>query len=104
MKMLSKEQADWLIEHFENWKRLNMSVDVDQIEKVIKECTEQPFPVFTIGSFLMGRLSVAECNDLNCPGVVVFIEGGDRFVMANDDFKKFAAGCNKIVEWINENE
>lgn len=98
MKKLSKEQADWLIERINNpdnyfVEHPQTACDtLNKIKEIINQYTEKEFPEYKakhINIFL-------DHND----EVRINIEG-QELEFTNKDFKAFAKGCNKIVEYLD---
>ncbi len=103
---LTKEQAEYLIEKIKCEARALAMTDaqykelkchafgIDDIETVINQCTERPFPAF------------------NIEGIYINMDGSqDHILLTFDDthnylhfksFKEFTANCNKIVKWLEE--
>lgn len=105
MQKLTKEQAEWLIGKIMNNVRTGEFSDVvyaDEIEEVINECTEKEFPAimkeWKDEEDGVHGVCLTQHNDMPC----VFLD--TRSTCTNfpyEEFKEFADGCNKIVEWLD---
>lgn len=110
---LTKDQADALCARLQ----LRFSHDVvNDIKKVIKDCTKEDFPEMKMDfTFKYGKpviFKVCEIDeDFHCddPKKKVFLrvnhcEAGQISWAANlEELKLFASDINKIVEWLDEN-
>lgn len=119
MKKLSKEQAEWLCKKFDE-----VSVECDfygpqvigsalheaTVKRIINQCTEKEFPDFEFLFERKGELLPSSFIVSLTPQDTLFICLGDddgNFHHAHssyNEFKQFTEGCNKIVEWIEEQE
>ncbi len=105
MQKLSKEQAEWLIEHIRSKYNvyctkctINCNVDTDKyLEKVINQCTEKQFPELKVGEGPL--VYVTNIYKLKKTSIDTF---GITAHLTTDEFKQFVEGCNKIVEYLNE--
>ena len=111
-QLLTKDQADWLIKevtsHFQD--DAGLCVAISDVKKLINQCTEKEFPRF--------EMSWKDRDDIE-NDVSIDIEechSGDEIVMrlkssidaypyfTAPSFMRFVDGCNKIVEWLEEQE
>lgn len=110
MQRLTKEQRDWLIEKF---KHSIKNVDLptracwmDHYTRTINQCTEKKFPYLRMevsdqgsielnGSIHRDSHVTMATNFKNINGSVACID------LNHHEFKLFAEGCNKIVEYLN---
>jgi hypothetical protein len=122
MKKLSKEQAQRLIEKFDQdfkqndyWQCSLPSQKKEFIRKVINQCAEKEFLGFKIKTLDAHDDDMIEVTkDMGGDGISdknIFIQiengGWDNkaFAMLNhEEFRLFAEKCNKIVEWLNDQE
>lgn len=75
----------------------------DDILKAISQCTEKEFPEYS-GTWSCpnggGILQLRTCINKR----YIFLKQDDKYQLSMEqhEFKQFTEGCNKIVEWINE--
>jgi len=106
MQKLTKEQADWLIERFSKtyWAQTQQGLlDQKTIQDIITECTEKEFPRFDIKSGWQDEIVTIKQSQLSDDKTYIEIEStGCSSSFTRQQFKAFAYGCNKIVEWLDE--
>lgn len=101
MQKLTKEQADWLINKVNTLANAS-SLNRYTIEAEIDKCTEKPFPDVKIDLGDNWAMKIRNADDeffmetLYC-GTTRAISVGLGIIQ----FKQFTEGCNKIVEWID---
>lgn len=66
------------------------------IRDILEECTEKEFPAMGWGD----EESILDVNF--CPDRRILING--KIKLSSNEFKHFTQRCNKIVEWIEEQE
>ncbi len=109
MQKLTKEQAEYLFGTMILAFQSNMDlIEMDSFaatqvikvfEKILNQCTEKQFPTLSIrGS--RGLVNIYRPQD-GC----VCIQGSSMGeVLTAAAFKEFTEGCQRILEWINEQE
>lgn len=114
MQKLSKEQADWLIESMKKqrtdtyWNALIGPNEFQFMENIINQCTEKEFPAYRF----QDKDACSSFIDLSlfCPGgssskPLIGIRLFEGYLnLYAEEFKDFTLGCQKIVEWIEEQE
>lgn len=123
MQKLTKEQAEWLnaamkdlyLNNHPNNEAHNFALDMKDI---INQCTEKEFPEFKIIMEGSGRHDLIHVTNKagdnedsrECENVIfINVDNGpwdtQSFVMMEwNEFKQFTENCNKIVEWLDEQE
>ena len=115
MNKLTKEQAEWLIERFKEKHTKEFTYFVvngfEAAIEIINQCAEKEFPGFTVD------LHDYEKNIVGCIFLSDYIGADMRHVelrmrtpnkidswttLFPCEFKQFTEGCQKIVEWLNE--
>ncbi len=97
MQKLTKEQSEWLIKEVNNHTGYNVNLcekalNFSAIERLINQCTEKEFPELEIES----AIKISE--GIKCVAMETY---GD-IRLSYEQFKQFTEGCNKIVEWLDE--
>ena len=103
MRLLDKEQAEWLIEKLNtNYFKSTDDGTAAAIRDIINQCTEKEFPSY----FWADKDDDDACIELS-----LFCETGNmikvKIFESNlnlypKQFEAFTEGCNKIVEWLQE--
>lgn len=110
MKKLTKEQAEFLIDKVDRIFLMENKEALfnDKVVKIINECTEKEFPeIFKshLGcepdTIRVYHNSSTE-NDCDCEIELYTTTKFTHFT--NEQFKQFAAGCSKVVEWLEGQE
>lgn len=121
---LSKEQAAWLIERFGKQRKLDLVnkyskqpftegyMSFDKIEEIINQCTEKEFPGFEMILPYWGnthkynvtlRSWISAYNKQEIHLITGLTEHEtETACFSIEEFKQFTQGCNKIVEWLDE--
>lgn len=103
----TKEQAEWFVEQLKNLPckyihRLPDWMDMlTRAQEIITQCAEKEFPKFTLYDEEKCFILDIKC----CADSWILISNDDdsiRLRMSPEKFEEFATGCNKIVEWLNE--
>ena len=99
---LTKEQADWLIKEFNDHDIKSINI----VEKIINQYTEKEFPevVIELGG---GYEILIENNNETGIYFATFKDGvakQNTCDLSFKQFKQFTEGCNKIVQWLKEQE
>lgn len=115
MNKLTREQADWLIERLRNQsfdlygihpssRESNKGFSYKTMEDFIKQCTEtqKEFPQFVLGHLCDYVISVDRIRDN--PETITILTCYQESDFTPEQFKQFTEGCNKIVQWIKDNE
>lgn len=113
MQKLTKEQAEWLIEtarlHADSsTQRWEQVFSMDRLQAIIDKCTEKEFPNYQFidpddCDFFVNIVLHCSGDVSSEPTVRIGVCSGYLNLFASE-FKKFTEGCNKIVEWLNEQE
>lgn len=113
MKKLTKKQADWLIERiqhdFGGWSGLPIEQCMPDLKRCINQCTEKEFPEFN-GEAEEDEICIVLSKYKTAPiRVAITIKtnpdnDNDCVYFKAHEFKQFTAGCNKVVEWLEEQE
>jgi len=118
MKKLTKEQRDHILNLMEN-KSIGLTLSAergregayiryDDIELLLDKCTEKEFPKFETKTEHDGFIEITQLQRADLIDVCVNYKGVSGAIVCSalrfDQFKQFTEGCNKIVEWIDEQE
>lgn len=118
MKLLTKEQAEGLKLHMQTYKCSHFTRKEEGILytlrpeyvfglfDLIDECTENEFPHIRLEADL-GSVEVLQTsgNEISLGMSWSNVSSTIDLLPLNfEQFKEFTAGCNKIVEWIKEQE
>ncbi len=102
MQKLTKEQFDYL------WNKIHSAgwiVGSSQGQKVLEilcDFTQEEFPKFEVGDIFV---DVDERDDSMISISFSDSPSSDAYwSLTKEGFKQFTEGCNKIVEWIKEQE
>ncbi len=112
MNKLTKEQAAWLIEtlkesriRMNDYQRMHLQIEenvisIGAMEEVINQCTEKEFPIL-IQRTTTESFTIEPSSHVN---YIAFGHGALSCKLSLEQFKEFADGVNKIVEYLNEVE
>ena len=106
MKKLTKEQAECVLEAMKKqrneiyWKALIGPNEMAFMEKAITQCTEKEFPAFKKWNIVINHHGVQK--DI-CIEKVVDGKTEGWVLLTNNEFREFTQGCQKIVDWLEEN-
>ena len=106
MQKLTKEQAEWLIERFDETRMIQDSFGrlyKSDVEKIINECAEKKFPEFVMSITTWDRYCLS-FEQFDKDGIKICCNKAPWLRFSFDEFKQFAEGVNKIVEWLKEQE
>lgn len=108
MNKFTREQTNWFIEKLDMYHvHTDCSLTCEaceikygEVKRVIEQCTEREFPGLNINVMNDSQININEWKKdllfLNVPGEYAYLNKAQ--------FKQFAEGINKIVEWLEEQE
>lgn len=106
-KLLTKEQAEWLIENIRKGRTEQLfgrnAYHEDTIMNTINQCAEKEFPEFEIS--LGAPWSVRLRNAGGITWIDTLKDGEVKQSSLSfeiEEFKQFTEGCNKMVEWLED--
>lgn len=102
VKKLTPEQADWLIEtlnYFGNDDLIHITKT--NLQEIINQCTEKEFPEFVM-SITAGDKYCLSFEQFDKDGIKICCNKAPWLRFSFDEFKKFADGCNRIVQWLEQ--
>ena len=111
-QLLTKEQAEWLIENIKpslssQASSLTGVITLDDLRNFIyKHCVEKQFPAFNM-NVNEGSIAVTEGDNMN--GLYISVNNKMFHLETNvsirkEAFKELTNACNNIVEWIDNHE
>jgi len=113
MKKLTKEQAEWLIKslelHMGRVYKPDSNSEVVGWKKtleIINQCTEKEFPKIDMNVIhpdFPGRQRISAQQAHFDKSICVCVDGLNCF-LTSEQFKQFTTGCQRIVEWLQEQE
>lgn len=105
-KKLTKEQAYELMSRISGVFHSATEHPISlAIQKVIDECTEKEFPELLVRSHVEGEWTKVSCwETVKRLHICNNSNRGNQISIEFDveQFKTFTEGCNKIVEWLDE--
>lgn len=117
MKRLTKEQAQWFIKaldtgahdviptHDLDATMLGVNYERAKFRRIINQCTEKEFPSLEIKSGWKNEIVTVKQAELSDNKTYIEIDStGCSSSFTAQQFKHFVHSCNKIVEWLNEQE
>ena len=103
---LTKDQAVLMIEEFSKAHKSNDwngGLFIGDTIKIINQCTEKEFPHINMHWNRFGIDEALYIQQLGDFPYDILLETRNMSTYFNkEQFKQFTEGCNKIVEWINE--
>lgn len=114
-KFLSKEQRDWLIEKFRETNHMRFKAGTNEdirhsfileedVKQIINQCTEKEFPEFHFLDRNEVPYSVGHAQFYKMVVISPLNSLDVTLAFRPEEFKQFTAGCNKIVEWLDEQQ
>lgn len=110
--MLTKEQAEWLIEKlnktpvetikYNGGDLVLKYFESDSVLKIINQCTEKPFPELKLDTACNSQVNIGK-RDLDNDIMHINIPNEYAY-FTPEEFREFVAGCNEVMEWIDANK
>lgn len=103
---LTREQAEWLQGMFDKETAGIRELAPYDIRVILHKCTEKEFPalnhpVTRADGAVCSHVKIEEAT-LSPPWAINLHVSGEFVGMKADEFKQFALGVNKVVEWLDE--
>lgn len=112
MNKLTKKQADCFINNLSQYcfmaatkNDVEMSITRENILKLINRCTEKEFPAFNMRLLSHNHEESIYMIEQSCLGEKCrIVYGTSRQILhfSLEEFKQFTEGCQKICEWLEE--
>lgn len=106
MNKLTKEQAQWFLASIkprlcDSAQAKSGVITYDSLVNFIEnQCTEKPFPIYH-GNAKTDSIKLQHTGDDPFVISIWVTDGGPVADFTKDEFKQFTEGCNKIAEWLN---
>ncbi len=113
MNKLTKQQAEWLIEKIRNeedkytmgCQKCNTRLSIPSVVHVINQCTEKEFPDIDMAWNRFGIDEALYIQQMGDEPYNILLGSKNMSTYFNkEEFKTFTDGCNKIVDWLEEQE
>lgn len=102
---LTAEESQWLIAQFSKTDWRDYEDPNDWADQIVRQCTEKPFPDVKIKSGWEDEVVSVSIGTLHNGKDYIEVQStGASSSFTSPQFKEFTKACNKIVEWIEEQE